>query len=341
MNYLIVFIFTWILGAVLTVVMEKLSFKWGFLDIPGGRHMHLKPTPLLGGLAIFLSVSAALWLTRDQLFAGNLTAAHWWGVWSGAIIVVIGGLLDDKFNLSPLKQTIFPLLAVAAVLLGGVSIEKIGNPLGGYFYLTPLLSAVLVSLWLLGMMYTTKLLDGMDGLVSGVGAIGAMIIFLFTVTTKWYQPDIAWAALALSGGAAGFLLRNWHPAKSFLGESGALFIGFALGVLSIISGGKFAVALLIMGIPILDVVWTIIRRILAKQNPFKSADRGHLHFRLLSAGLSSRQAAAIYYVFAILFGLAALFLQAKGKILLLSALLLIMTAAVMMFCWLDKKGKVI
>ena len=174
------------------------------------------------------------------------------------------------------------------------------------------------------MMYTTKLLDGVDGLVTGVTAIGAFIIFLFTMTTKYYQPDIGLVALILAAACLGFLILNWHPAKIFLGEGGSLFLGFALGVLAIISGGKIAIALLVMGIPILDVIWTIFRRIKAGQNPFKIADKLHLHFRFLELGLTQRQTALIYYLFASIFGLSALFLQSKGKLIALMILASVM-----------------
>ena len=228
---------------------------------------------------------------------------------------MIGGFLDDKYSLPAKKQIIFPLLAILVVILGGVEIEKITNPFGGYlnfqeiFWLSPLLILV----WLLGMMYTTKLLDGVDGLVTGIGAIGSFIIFLFTLTTQYYQPDIALAALILTGAALGFLIFNFYPAKIFLGEGGSLFFGYALGVLAIISGGKIAIALLIMGIPILDVLWTIMRRLLAGKNPFKFADKKHLHHRLLNLGLSQRQTVFVFYFLASIFGISGLFLQSRGK----------------------------
>jgi UDP-GlcNAc:undecaprenyl-phosphate GlcNAc-1-phosphate transferase len=188
-------------------------------------------------------------------------------------------------------------------------------------------------------MYTTKLLDGIDGLVTGVTAIGAFIIFLFTMTTKYYQPDIGLAALILAGVSLGFLVFNWHPAKIFLGEGGSLFLGFALGVLAIISGGKIAIALLVMGIPIMDVAWTIIRRTKAGKNPFKFADREHLHFRIFDSGLSQRQTALVYYILATLFGLSALFLQSLGKLLALVLLLIIMLTVIISFYHFEKKHR--
>jgi len=253
---------------------------------------------------------------------------------------MIGGFLDDKYKLKPAQQIVWPILAIISVIVGGVEIEKITNPLGGYFYLGAL-SAILISFWLLGMMYTTKLLDGLDGLVTGMTAIGAVVIFLFTMSEKYYQPDIGLAALVLAAACLGFLFFNWHPAKIFLGEGGSLFLGYALGVLSIISGGKIAIALLVMGIPILDVAWTIIRRLAEGKNPFRFADRKHLHFRLLNMGLSVRKSVLFFYAASIIFGLAALFLQSKGKVLALGVLLVIMILIVMLLAYLDRKQKIV
>ena len=161
------------------------------------------------------------------------------------------------------------------------------------------------------------------------------------MTTKYYQPDIGFVALILCASCIGFLFFNFHQAKIFLGEGGSLFLGYALGVLAIISGGKIAIALLVMGIPILDTIWTIIRRIINKKNPFKFADKKHLHFRLLDLGLSIRQAVLVYYVFAAIFGLIALFLQSRGKLFALIILLVIMFLFIISLTFLDRKKRMV
>jgi UDP-GlcNAc:undecaprenyl-phosphate GlcNAc-1-phosphate transferase len=319
----------------------KLAEKFKIVDQPDGdRKIHARAVPLLGGLAIFAAFFIILYFVHDKLLTGNLETRHWLGFFVGGIWLMIGGFLDDKYKLKPTKQIIWPILAIISIIVGGVEIEKITNPFGGYFYLGAL-SAVLIAFWLLGMMYTTKLLDGLDGLVTGMTAIGAMVIFLFTMSAKYYQPDIGLAALILAAASLGFLFFNWHPAKIFLGEGGSLFLGYALGVLSIISGGKIAIALLVMGIPILDVAWTIIRRLVEGKNPFKFADRKHLHFRLLNIGLGVRKSVLFFYATSVIFGLAALFLQSKGKVLALAVLLFIMVLVVMFFAYLDRKQKIV
>jgi UDP-GlcNAc:undecaprenyl-phosphate GlcNAc-1-phosphate transferase len=304
------------------------------------RKIHEREVPLLGGLAIFAAFFIILYFTHDKLLTGNLEPRHWVGFFIGGIFLMVGGFFDDKYKLKPAQQIIWPILAIISVIAGGVEIEKITNPFGGYFYLGAL-SAILISFWLLGMMYTTKLLDGLDGLVTGMTAIGAVVIFLFTMSEKYYQPDIGLAALILAAACLGFLFFNWHPAKIFLGEGGSLFLGYALGVLSIISGGKIAIALLVMGIPILDVAWIIIRRLAEGKNPFKFADRKHLHFRLLNMGLGVKRSVLFFYAVSIIFGLAALFLQSKGKVLALGVLSVIMILVVMFFAYLDRKQKIV
>jgi UDP-GlcNAc:undecaprenyl-phosphate GlcNAc-1-phosphate transferase len=342
MFYLIFFIATFIMSWLLTIVVKELALKYKIIDYPDeDRHQHKTPIPLLGGLGIFLTLVISLYAGRLAILSGKLQPHHWLGVLLGAIILMIGGIIDDAKKLSSARQFIFPLLAAIVVVMGGVGIEKITNPFGGGFlYLNSWIVPLFSILWLLGMMYTTKLLDGVDGLVSSVGAVGSIVIFLFTMTTRYYQPDIAFAALMLAAACLGFLLLNWPPAKIFLGEAGALFIGYSLGVLSIISGGKIAIALLIMGIPILDVAWTIIRRLVARKNPFKSPDRKHLHFRLVDSGWSARATVVFYSLISLVFGLSALFLQSKGKVITLLILGFLMAVLIIIFGFIDRRLKI-
>ncbi|MFH1255017.1 MAG: MraY family glycosyltransferase [bacterium] len=339
--YILIFAGTVLLSAVLTWLALKLALKLGITDKPDqDRKTHGRETALLGGMAVFAAFFIVLYFARRGILGGNLEPRHWIGFFAGGIFLMIGGFLDDRYNLKPARQIIWPVLAIASVIAGGVEIEKITGPFGGYFYLGNF-SAVLIAFWLLGMMYTTKLLDGLDGLVSGMTAIGSLVIFLFTMSAKYYQPDISLAALILAAACAGFLFFNWHPAKIFLGEGGSVFLGYALGVLSIISGGKFAVALLVMGMPALDAAWTIIRRIISGKNPFKFADREHLHFRLLNLGLGVKKSVLLFYAISIIFGMSALFLQSKGKIFALAALFAIMIFAISLLAYLDRKRKIV
>lgn len=324
--YITIFFLTLGLSAVFTLAIKKIALRSSIVDRPErkARGVHEKPTPLLGGGAVFLSFFLILFLVHDKILAGNLEPRHWLGFFIGGCLLMLGGFLDDRYELKPSRQIIWPILASLAVVLGGVSIQKITSPLGGFFYLGASVSGLIIFIWLMAMMYATKLLDGLDGLVTGVTATGALVIFLFTITTRYYQPDIGLAALILAAACLGFLIFNWHPAKIFLGEGGSLFLGYGLGVLAIISGGKIAIASLVMGVPLLDLVWTIIRRLGSGKNPFKFADKLHLHYRLLALGLGQKKTVLIYYGLALVFGLSGLFLQSLGKLLALGILFLIM-----------------
>lgn len=266
------------------------------------------------------------------------------GLFIAGGLIMVGGYLDDKHNLKPSRQIVWPILACLAVIASGVGIAYITNPFGGVLnldrisikiftinnipYYFTLFADLFAFVWLMGMTYTTKFLDGLDGLVAGITTIGSLVLFFLSLDKVVAQPETALLAIILAGAMAGFLFFNFHPAKIFLGEGGSLFAGFMLGVLSIISGAKIATALLIMGIPILDVLWVIIRRtFFEKKSPFGTADKKHFHFRLLDAGLSHRQAVLLLYFISVLFGLSALFTAGRQKLIALLILTAIMIIA--------------
>ncbi|MBU1177712.1 undecaprenyl/decaprenyl-phosphate alpha-N-acetylglucosaminyl 1-phosphate transferase [Patescibacteria group bacterium] len=332
------------LSALLTLLTKKLALRWGIVDQPEGqRKIHRKPIPLLGGVAVFLAFTLVLLfflLWDDSYFTGYMLPKHIAGIILGGLILMVGGVLDDKYNLSPGKLIIWPVLASLVIITAGIGIDFISNPFGSAFrldlinievlnwqgvpyYFTPL-ADIFTLLWLLGMVYTTKLLDGLDGLVSGVTVIGAVVLFFLSLTPQVMQPETALLCIVLAGAALGFLLLNFHPARIFLGEAGSTWVGFMLGVLAIISGGKIATALLIMGIPILDVGWVIARRLWFRQSPFKSADRKHLHFRLLDLGFTQRGAVVFFYIVSAIFGSVALLVEGKYKSLVLALLFIFM-----------------
>ena len=325
MFYLLPFGVGLLLTLIFTPLVKKLAIKLNIVDQPSPRKIHVQPVPLLGGTAIFFSfaLTTLLFLFLGYVTDVKISATQIYAILTAGLILIFGGYLDDKFNLKPTRQFIFPLIAIFIVLLGGLKIQFITNPFGGVLEFSTTVGIILAGLWLLGMIYTTKFLDGLDGLVSGITTISAIIIFI--VSLYWDVPSSGTSTLALilAGCTLGFLYFNWHPAKIFLGEGGSVFCGFILGVLAIISGSKIATALLIMGIPILDVLWVIVRRLWQNQSP-TSPDRKHLHFRLLDIGMSQRQAVLFLYFITGIFGLASLFLHTKGKILALAILITIM-----------------
>lgn len=337
--YLAYFFLTFFLSLLLTPLVSAIMIRFSIIDRPNSekRKIHKKKIPLGGGLAVFLSFFVVIFLLYffDFDFFVNLDFLHVLGFFFGGAVLMIGGIWDDKKNLSPIQQLIAPAVASLSVVFFGVGLEVISNPFGGVFLLTDYLwlANILVFIWLFGMMFTTKLLDGLDGLVSGIVFIGAMMIGFLSLQVEWFQPDLASLAFLFAGAVLGFLIWNWHPAKIFLGEGGSLFLGFMLGGLAILSGSKIATTLLVMAIPILDILRVIIFRIKNKK-PVFAGDSEHLHFRLLQSGLNQRQAVLLFYAISFLFGISTLFLQSSQKLLaLVFAFVLMMLLGV----WLSKK----
>ncbi|MFA5020644.1 MAG: MraY family glycosyltransferase [Patescibacteria group bacterium] len=318
------------LSAVLVPLVRFLALRWQIVDRPeaAARKVHIFPTPLLGGWVIFLSVFIMIGIIRYFNLAdfSAIPLKLFLGVILAAVIIIIGGTLDDKYNLQPYEQIIFPLAAVIVVLSSGLNIGFVTNPFGGLgevIYISHWLGLALTAAWLLGLMYTTKFLDGLDGLVSGIAAIASLFIFLASL--RWDIPLSAtgvWS-LVLLGAALGFLIFNWQPAKIFLGEGGSILIGFLLAILSIITGSKITTTLLVLGIPALDVIWVIIQRLRAGQSPF-SGDRSHLHYRLMALGLSKKQVVWLLYLVALIFGLLGFISSSFDKMILVVCLVALM-----------------
>jgi len=326
------FLIAFVLSILLTLFVRFFASKYKIIDAPNeARKRHGRSVPLLGGLAIFLSFWAvmAYLVFFTDLIGKNLPVEKLLWVFVGGLILIIIGALDDKLKLSYKWRLPISALVVLLVIIGGVGIDKVTNPFGGIWYLDfvrigpiAIIADAIVFAWILGMMYTTKILDGLDGLTSGISGIAALMIFFIANGERWHQSDVALVALVLAGACAGFLFFNFYPAKIFLGEGGGLWLGVMLGVLAVISGGKFGTALLVLAVPILDLAWVIFTRA-RHGTPISHGDRQHLHFRLVDSGVSQPRAVLFYYLVAILFGITTLFLQSIGKVLILLVLVLL------------------
>lgn len=317
-----------IISVVLTPVVLRLARRLRIVDEPLAlpRKQHGRPTPLLGGLAVFVAVVAVVIVvvtTHGGLPGLFVTNRKLLALLLGGLVLMIGGVLDDRYRLRPTLQFIFPVLAAAIAVAGGVVIPYVRNPLGGILMISVVPGAVLTFLWLLGMMYTTKFLDGLDGLVAGMGVIATTLLMLLALRPELHQPDTALLAAIADGAFFGFLVWNFFPAKIFLGESGSTFTGFVVGALAVMAGSKVATTLLVLGIPILDVAWAIVSR-LRSRRPLAVGDRSHLHFRLLDVGLSPRKVVLLLWALAALFGLSGLVLDTREKLLALGVLALVM-----------------
>ncbi len=332
------FLVTFFVSLLLTPLVAIVMRRFGVVDRPKEkRKIHKKNIPLGGGLAIFLSFFILIFwaLFEGHDLGSDITRHHILGIFCGSLLLFIGGFLDDKYTLSPSKQIWFPVIASLVVISFGIGLESITSPTGGIWHLDifkisltglgnfVILADTLVFFWLMSMMFTTKLLDGMDGLSTGIVTIGAMVVFFLSQHPKWFQPEISLFAVIFMASALGFLVWNFHPAKIFLGEGGSLFIGFILAVMAIISGSKVATTLLVMGVPMLDVLRVIILRLQRKKSIF-IGDSEHLHFRLLNSGLGQRQTVFFLYAIAFAFGISTLFLQSNQKLIALLFLFILM-----------------
>ncbi len=329
LKFILVFIASAIFSFLFSKIIIYLASKFNILDYPkDGRKIHKKPIPLLGGLAIYFSflLTILFLYLQGNLLDERMNIEMIFYFLLAGFILIIFGYLDDKYNLEAKYSILGPIIAVLlVVLLGGIRVNFITSFNNRILYLDTfiLLPYIISFIWLLGMTYTTKLLDGLDGLTSTIGLIASFIIFFVSLSWDVTGSTTSLMSLALAGSIFGFLLLNWQPARIFLGESGSVFIGFALGVLSIISGSKIATALLVMAFPILDIIFVIFSRLKNKQKIWLG-DREHLHFRLMSIGLSSKQVVFFMSTIGLLFGLISIFFTTKAKISALFILLILM-----------------
>ncbi len=295
------------LSLMLTGLARRLAPALGILAKPDSRRKHRGAIPKLGALplwaAFMLTILVAQSLPVER--ADPNEAIRLLGLLLGGTLIFVVGLLDDKFDLPPSVQLIGQLAAAGIAIACLIFIERFNNPITGETVgAFPYVVTVIISLfWLLLMMNTVNFLDGVDGLAGGVNLIAAGLLFLHTLREN--QLSVSLLPVALIGTLLGFLIFNWHPARIFMG-SGAVYLGFVIGALSIIGGAKMATILLVMGLPLLDLAWQAARRALEGKNPMVG-DRGHLHFRVLDAGLlSPRALTLIYYAFCAAFGALAL-----------------------------------
>jgi UDP-GlcNAc:undecaprenyl-phosphate GlcNAc-1-phosphate transferase len=255
---------------------------------------------------------------NDQLAPG----AESIGMLLAAFIILLVGLIDDIRDISPPAKVAGMVLAGSVLSFAGIGIVVFRVPFLGVTPLTPDLSALITVLWVVGMANAINLIDGLDGLAAGVTAIAATSLLILAAQQNRF--DAAMLAAAVIGACLGFLRYNFNPASIFMGDSGALFLGFTLACISLMGAMKsvaaiaLAVPLIIIGIPIFDTASAIIRRIRHKR-PIQEADRGHIHHRLLGRGFDQRQTVLIIYVWCIALGLGAYAIRyAPGAVRLLA-----------------------
>ena len=313
-NILFAFIIAYIVTFVLTPFVKKLAFKIGAVDVPrDNRRMHKRPTARLGGLAIYFGfmISAFLFCEIDKQLAGIMI---------GATIIVILGVFDDNYAFSAKLKFAVQFVAALFPCIMGVQVEFIRVPQfispSGYIGLG-LLAIPVTMIWIVGISNAVNLLDGLDGLACGVSSISALTLLSIALIAG--EPAVAFVTSALVGACFGFLPYNFNPAKLFMGDTGALFLGFMLAATSVQGLFKgyavisIAAPFLILGHPIFDTLSAIIRRI-KNGRPIMSPDREHLHHRLVDAGFSQKQAVTIIYILCSILCLSAVALIATGAV---------------------------
>src|SRR5713101_5692447 len=309
----------------LTFLIGAFCRKVGWLDRPAARRVHIKAVPRLGGVAIFIAffIASRLFYSSGPSLNPHVheLTIYWLLIAAGALMVIVHAY-DDVMGLKPLPKLIAQTVAVLIILapwgteFNGILIFTFNNPFGTEVQPTLFLFThdTLISLiaipavlftwfWIVGMMNTVNLIDGLDGLATGVVAIAALIITMISFVLQQYS--IAILSAIFTGATLGFLPHNWNPAKIFMGDSGSMFLGLGLAVLSIMGGAKIALAIIVLGVPILDVAVVMINRIRRGQSPLHY-DKTHLHYRLMATGLNTRQICYMFYGLTFLFGLLAL-----------------------------------
>jgi len=331
-NVIVLILVSGIIAFLATPLVKKLALKYKVVDEPkNNRKIHKKPIPLLGGLAIYLP------FVLLTLIKGPVVTDAEIGIILGATIIIIGGILDDIWELKPFEKLFFQLMAAVVLIIMGVSIQLIANPFTndisyldiGYW------SVPITIVWVVGITNAMNLIDGLDGLSSGVSLISTITIFIIAVTKD--RSNAMYLTAILMGSIAGFLPYNFNPASIFLGDTGAQLLGFLLAAISMEGAIKSAtifsvvVPILTMGLPIFDTVFAIIRRKVNGRS-IMEADRGHLHHRLLDLGLSQRQAVLIMYLIsALLSGLAIFSVQLSSFASYYFLLVIIMLIGII--CW--------
>jgi len=332
-EYIISFAVAFIVSFSATPIVRKIAIRLKAIDIPkDNRRLHKKPIALMGGLAIVCGfILSVLFTILSSLLTGN----QWLGAFldivgllAGIAIIVVIGVIDDIKPLSAKVRLLFQIMAALSVIfISDTRIERITNPFSpvGVTELNPYVSYPLTILWIIGITNALNLIDGLDGLAAGVASISSLSLFFVSILTPIVGPFASIITAALAGATLGFLPFNFNPAKIFMGSTGAYFLGFTLAFISIEGMFKsytaisIAIPILALGLPLFDTIFAIFRRLL-NGKPVMSADRGHLHHKLIDMGLSPKQSVIILYIASAALGLCAVVLTDKGA---LSAIILL------------------
>lgn len=292
-SHILGFFISFLLAIAIVPAVRFICLKKGYVDMPNERKIHKKPIPRLGGVAIWLctllTFALLVLLSWDYPHGNGLS-----GILTGGSIMFLLGFVDDIYDLSPKFKLVIQSGAALIAFLLGVRIDALYNPFGDPIILG-LFSFPLTIIWLVGISNAMNFIDGVDGLAGGISAISAITLGVVAIYTQ--QPISALVAAILAGSMLGFLLFNFHPAKIFMGDSGALFSGFTLAALSVTGVLKtvtvtMILPIMILAVPIIDISYSVVRRMMNNANLFL-ADADHIHHKLIRAGLSHNRTVII------------------------------------------------
>ncbi|MGA3058524.1 MAG: MraY family glycosyltransferase [Candidatus Limnocylindrales bacterium] len=335
-----------------TPIVGHFARRFGIVDRPEARRVNKQAIARGGGIAIlagFVVVSAVL------LVANSVIGMHFveapqivkrpqiLALLGGAVLAVGLGFLDDWFQLCARWQFLGQFLLAGFAVALGVVVARVNDPLspGGTLQISGAVAVVATLLWIVGMINSINFIDGLDGLSSGIALIAALTLGVISLASNPVEPYVAMFCFILAGALAGFLRWNFHPASIFTGTSGIMLVGYCLAVLSILGTAKIAVVALVLGVPIIDTFWIIVRRLAAGRSPF-TPDRGHIHHRLLDLGLSHRNTVLVIYGVCILLALLSLGLAGtKGQLYALMGLALVFGLVLFLIAKLGGGGNVV
>lgn len=307
LEYGVLFAVAAVVTIALTPLARKLAIKLDAIDYPSARRVNMLPIPRMGGVAIFGGILAALAVAGFGVYAFgwvdpfidyNGIEINYWGVLLGTVLIFLVGAVDDVVDLNPKAKMLGQIVAACVVAGSGLLFSSIHNPIGEGYIEFGWVAYPLTVFYLVAFANVINLIDGLDGLAAGITGISATTILLFAVLTGRF--DAALFSVILVGVCAGFLKSNFFPASIFMGDSGALLLGFSLGVISLFAVARSAlfvsllVPILAAGVPILDTFFAIVRR-KREHRPIDEADKGHIHHRLMRAGFSQRATVLIMW----------------------------------------------
>lgn len=307
LEYGVLFAVAAVVTIALTPLARKLAIKLDAIDYPSARRVNMLPIPRMGGVAIFGGILAALAVAGFGVYAFgwvdpfidyNGIEVNYWGVLLGTVLIFLVGAVDDVVDLNPKAKMLGQMVAACVVAGSGLLFSSIHNPFGEGYIEFGWVAYPLTVFYLVAFANVINLIDGLDGLAAGITGISAITILLFAVLTGRF--DAALFSVILVGVCAGFLKSNFFPASIFMGDSGALLLGFSLGIISLFAVARSAlfvsllVPILAAGVPILDTFFAIVRR-KREHRPIDEADKGHIHHRLMRAGFSQRATVLIMW----------------------------------------------